>query len=612
MSSNTEKRNADLDQRSEELDRELSVIQDKAGQLANLRGVSFIGVLAFVILFFSREEKLVFGIGAGICLLIFIAFVIRHGRIKAQAKRIAMLREIHDQYIARTVHDFSRLPDDGEDLKIEKHPFSGDLDLFGNKSLFHLISVAHTGYGRRQLQKWLLTAADEKMDLDEILARQKAVEELSGQLKLVEELEASTQLNVKKKASPQALLAFIASEVVSAGAGIRLLRILSTVLLWVSFIVALFLRGYAFFVPVFFLAVQLFLMVISYKTNDVTFSLVEKFYPELRAYSNIFTSLESVDVKSEYLRSIKKRLYGEGESEGKERTASNQLQSLYKTCLLIQARMQPLLYFVLNLVFPFDELCLALLEKWRKTSGSRIPDKLLAIGEWEALMSLATMNVIYPDGAFAEIKDSYKPYFSAKGIGHPLIAENTLVRNDFELDKGCAMITGSNMSGKTTLLRTVGINAVLAYAGSVSPATSLKLSLMNIGASMRIEDNLGEGVSTFYAELVKIERIVKIAESGRPLLFLIDEIFRGTNSKDRTDGAWIVLKKLHKPSIIGLMSTHDYELCKMNTNGEVDLVYYHFSEFYDDDGLHFDYLLKNGMSTETNAKYLMKLVGITD
>ena len=135
---------------------------------------------------------------------------------------------------------------------------------------------------------------------------------------------------------------------------------------------------------------------------------------------------------------------------------------------------------------------------------------------------------------------------------------------------------------------------------------------MNIGASMRIEDNLGEGVSTFYAELVKIERIVKMADSGRPLLFLIDEIFRGTNSKDRTDGAWTVLQKLHKPSIIGLMSTHDYELCKMNTNGEVDLVYYHFSEFYDDDGLHFDYKLKNGMSTETNAKYLMKLVGITD
>lgn len=612
MSEKTEKRNADLDLRSSDLDQELKVIQEKTGHLANLRGISFIGVLVFIILFIARQEKIPFAIGAGVFLLGFIVFVIRHGALKAQAKRVAMLREIHDQYIARTRHDFSKLPDDGSDLAIEKHPFSGDLDLFGKKSLFQLISVAHTGYGRRQLQKWLLTAASEEMDLNEIKARQKAVGELSGQLKLLEELEACTKMNVKKKASPQALLAFIASGVATAGKTMRLLRIVNTVLLWITFIVALFLKGYAFFVPLFFLAVQLFLMVFSYKANDMTFSLVEKFYPELRAYSNIFTSLENVEVEAEYLKTIKKRLYAETGDDGEKRSASNQLYALYKICLFIQARMQPLLYFVLNIVAPFDEILLSLLERWRRRSGKSIPDKLMAIGEWEALMSLATMQTIYPDGAFAEIEDTHTPFFEAKGIGHPLISEETLVRNDFSLEKGCAMITGSNMSGKTTLLRTVGINTVLAFSGTVCPASSLKLSLMNIGASMRIEDNLGEGVSTFYAELVKIERIVKIADSGRPLLFLIDEIFRGTNSKDRTDGAWTVLKKLHKPSIIGMMSTHDYELCKMNGNGEVDLVYYHFSEYYDDDGLHFDYLLKNGMSTETNAKYLMKLVGITD
>ena len=382
--------------------------------------------------------------------------------------------------------------------------------------------------------------------------------------------------------------------------------------MWASLIVAIILGGYIFFVPVAFFVIQQFLMACTYKSNAVTFTLVEKFYPELRAYSNIFSALENVEVKADYLSLLKKRLYGEAGSEGKKQSASNQLSSLYKICLLIQVRMQPLLYFVLNTVLPFDELCLYLLEKWRKDSGSKIPEKLDAIGEWEALMSLSMMRMIYPDSAVPEIVDSSEPYFIGVGIGHPLIAEKKLVRNDFELHKGCAMITGSNMSGKTTLLRTVGINSVLAFAGAVCPCISLKLSLMNIGASMRIEDNLGEGVSTFYAELVKIERIVKMADSGRPLLFLIDEIFRGTNSKDRTDGAWTVLQKLHKPSIIGLMSTHDYELCKMNTNGEVDLVYYHFSEFYDDDGLHFDYKLKNGMSTETNAKYLMKLVGITD
>ncbi|MBO4748192.1 MAG: hypothetical protein J5607_09090 [Clostridiales bacterium] len=611
MSERTEKRDSDLENRSSELDRELNEISEKAGRLANIRGVCFLGVLALVILYFSQDRNLPYLIGALVCLLVFIALIIRHGKIKAKAKRIAVLSEINEQYIARTLHDFSKLEDDGSDLKVEKHPFAGDLDLFGPKSLFALINVAHTAYGRRQLRKWLLTADSEEMDLQQIKDRQAAVEELASQIVLVQELEAETKMNVKKKGSPQALLAFIASEV-KRSKTINLIRIVNTCLMWASLIVAIIFGGYVFFAPLAFFVIQQFLMAVTYKNNAITFTLVEKFYPELRAYSNIFSAIENVEVKSDYLVSLKKRLFGEDEAEGKGQSASNQLSSLYKICLLIQARMQPLLYFILNTVLPFDELCLHLLENWRKESGSKIPEKLDAIGEWEALMSLSTVRMIYPEAGVPEIVDGEEPFFRGEGIGHPLISEKTLVRNDFVLEKGCAMITGSNMSGKTTLLRTVGINSVLAFAGAVCPCTSLKLSLMNIGASMRIEDNLGEGVSTFYAELVKIERIVKMAESGRPLLFLIDEIFRGTNSKDRTDGAWTVLNKLHKPTIIGLMSTHDYELCKMNTNNEVDLVYYHFSEFYDDDGLHFDYKLKNGMSTETNAKYLMKLVGITD
>lgn len=611
MSERTEKRDLDLENRSSELDRELKEISEKAGSLANIRGVCFLGIVAFVLLYFFQDDLIAYLIGALVCLLVFIGLIIRHGRIKSKAKKIAVLAEINEQYIARTLHDFSKFEDDGSDLKVEKHPFAGDLDLFGPKSLFALINVAHTAYGRRQLKKWLLTASQDQMDLKEIKDRQIAVEELASQMVLVQELEAETKMNVKKKGSPQALLAFIA-EKVRRSKIFNIIRIVNTILMWVSLIVAIIVGGYVYFAPVVFFVIQQLLMAVTYKNNAVTFTLVEKFYPELRAYSNIFSALESVEVKADYLSSLKKRLYGEEDAEDKGQSASNQLSSLYKICLLIQARMQPLLYFVLNTVLPFDELCLYLLENWRKDSGSKIPEKLNAIGEWEALMSLSTMRIIYPEAGMPEIVESSEPFFIGEGIGHPLISEKTLVRNDFVLDKGCAMITGSNMSGKTTLLRTVGINSVLAFAGAVCPCTSLKLSLMNIGASMRIEDNLGEGVSTFYAELVKIERIVKMAESGRPLLFLIDEIFRGTNSKDRTDGAWTVLNKLHRPTIIGLMSTHDYELCKMNTNGEVDLVYYHFSEFYDDDGLHFDYKLKNGMSTETNAKYLMKLVGITD
>lgn len=612
MSERTEKRDSELKSRSDSLGQELKTLKEKAGNLANLRGAFFIALIIFAVFFFTKDRQIGYLIGALLCLLVFIVFVVKHGKLKAQATQINEILEIHEQYIARTRHDFSKLTDDGEDLQIDKHPFAGDLDLFGKRSLFSLISVAHTGYGRRQLQKWLLTAAEENMDLQSIKSRQEAVAELAEQLVLVEELEASTKMNVKKKASPQALLAFIADKTASAGKTMTILRIVNSILLWVSFIIASIFGGYVYFAPMVFFVLQLFLMALSFKANGITFGLVEKFYPELRAYSNIFTDLENVKVESAYLKAIKARLFGEGEKEGKNQSASNQLSGLYKICLIIQARMQPLLYFVLNAVFPFDELCIHLLENWREKSGSTIPDKLSAIGEWEALMSLSVMRTIYPDGCIPELSESEKPFFEGKEIGHPLIPVDKLVRNDFSLERGCAMITGSNMSGKTTLLRTVGINSVLAYSGASCPCTSLKLSLMNIGASMRISDNLSEGVSTFYAELLKIERIVSLAAKGRPLLYLIDEIFRGTNSKDRTDGAWTVLLKLNKDSIIGMMSTHDYELCKMNENNEVNLTYYHFSEFYDDDGLHFDYKLKDGMSTETNAKYLMKLVGITD
>lgn len=614
MSEKIQMRDAEFEKRSKALDDVYKEMETTADRLANLRGFLFLATAVLVVLFFTQNREKWFLISAIILFALFLVFAVRHAKLKSKVKRCQVLKEIHQQYIARTMHDFSKLSDDGADLQIEKHPFSGDLDLFGPRSLFSLVSVAHTSFGRIALRDLLLAASSEETDRESIKLRQEAVSEFSEQLDLVQELEADTKMNVSKQGSPQALLAYINSDVSPLNKVMVALRVVCSILLWGTFIAALIIGRWAFLAPAFFFVMQLLLMMLTYGKNSTTFTLVEKFFPELRAYSNIFTSIEKTEVKSAFLVKLKEHLYSDSKkAEGEKTTsASNQLQSLYKCCLLIQARMQPLLYFVLNMVFPFDELCIHLLENWKQTSGKGIPDKLKAIGQWEAVMSLSVVHFIYPEGCVPEIVDSKTPVFDAKEMGHPLIPELKVVRNDFSLNKGCAIITGSNMSGKTTLLRTVGINMVLAYAGSVCPTRSLSLSIMNLGASMRIEDNLGEGVSTFYAELIKIERIIRLADTERPLLYLIDEIFRGTNSKDRTEGAWIVLKKLNKPSIIGLMSTHDYELCKMNANNEVDLVYYHFSEYYDDDGLHFDYKLKDGMSTQTNAKYLMKLVGIDD
>jgi len=617
--SNKEVRNQAWQERQAQLDKEYAEMKARADHMANIRGILFVGVLVLLGLFLTHRSEIGYLIGACAVLVLFIVVAIRHGGLKARARRQVVIREIHEQYMARAKHDFSKLTDNGADLKEEKHPFSGDLDLFGEKSLYHLISVAHTTFGRAALKKWLVYSADEKMDIHLIESRQQAVAELASDLTRLEELEADTKINSKKKAKPRALLAFLSDE---AEASVELKKtlwpfmIINTILMWGSLVAALIIGKYAFIAPAVFFVLQILLMALDYKNTQLMFTLVEKFFPEIRSYSNIFSSIEKTDVKSEYLVSLKEVLLSEDKEPEAKGTSSvstsMQLQKLYRIGLFVQARMQPLLYTILNLAFPYDPLCIHLLEKWKKTAGKGLEKRLELVGEWEALMSFSTLSFIYPDAAFPKFVDSKTPLFRAKEIGHPLIPENRIVRNDFSLEKGCCLITGSNMSGKTTLLRTVGINCILAYTGAVCPAASLELTPMRVGASMRIEDNLGEGVSTFYAELLKIERIVKLAEDSTPLLYLIDEIFRGTNSRDRTDGAWTVLKKLNKPTIIGLMSTHDYELCKMNDSGEVNLSYAHFSEYYDDDGLHFDYKLKEGMSTETNAKYLMKLVGIED
>ena len=228
-------------------------------------------------------------------------------------------------------------------------------------------------------------------------------------------------MNVKKKGSPSALLAFIKIGLQESGRGMIVARILTTLGLWISVILGILISSRILIASGVLLLVQFGLMTISYKQHAISFQVVEKFYPELRAYAKIFTELESVEVQSAYLQSLRKRLYGEKEGQAENQSASNQLYSLYRISLMVQARMQPLLYFLLNIVFLYDELCLHRLNQWREVSGNEIPDKLLAIGEWEALMSLSVLDTIYPDGCKPEIVESAEPFFHGVKIGHPLI-----------------------------------------------------------------------------------------------------------------------------------------------------------------------------------------------
>jgi DNA mismatch repair ATPase MutS len=257
------------------------------------------------------------------------------------------------------------------------------------------------------------------------------------------------------------------------------------------------------------------------------------------------------------------------------------------------------------------------IEGWRGRYGAHIGAWLKAVGEFEALSSLSAYCYEHPADPFPEIVDAGADragvaLFESVGLGHPLLPAARMVRNDVRLAGGTRLlvVSGSNMSGKSTLLRSVGINAVLALAGAPVRATSLRLSPVNIGATLRIQDSLQEGRSRFYAEITRIRQLADLAQEARPLLFLLDEIFHGTNSHDRLIGAAGVLRTLLDRGAIGLVTTHDLPQTAVADELAPRAANVHFEHWFDGGELQFDYRMKAGPVTRSNAIALMRAVGL--
>jgi DNA mismatch repair ATPase MutS len=254
------------------------------------------------------------------------------------------------------------------------------------------------------------------------------------------------------------------------------------------------------------------------------------------------------------------------------------------------------------------------IESWRSRHGGAVRQWLAAAGEFEALASLSAYRYEHPDDPFPEITTGpqREARFDGAALGHPLLPAARMVRNDVTLDETTRLlvISGSNMSGKSTLLRTVGTNAVLAFAGGPVRAQSLRLSPLALGATLRIQDSLQEGRSRFYAEITRIRQLADVAGGGRPLLFLLDELFHGTNSHDRLIGASGVLRSFLDRGAIGLVTTHDLALTAIADNLAPHAANVHFEEWFDAGEMRFDYRLKPGRVTRSNALALMRAVGL--
>ena len=557
-------------------------------------------------------------------LIAFIVLCIVHGKVTANLNFYEALENVNARYIARIKGDFAGLFElvcknlkrrdereeairraSGTEFYVEDHGYCMDLDLFGRKSLFSLLNVSETAFGRRAFAKELLGNDNKLRSAEEIKIRQKAVEELSGNPDFLEKFQATALLGKMRK-DPKALIDFASERKPVNNSHIVVSAV--QIFLWFIPVAALiFFPSNIRTCVLGVLLVNLLIWAANIKANAYYFKAADGMPSQVSTIHKMYSLLESSDLKNEYLNSLIKS------KDGKKVTTS--LSSLSLILFFAGLRSQPLFAFLINSVFPLDHLICYFMGKWADSYGDSLYHAISNLAEIESLMCASQISFIAAVNSFPEVESSDSPdnnaYFEGKDITHPLLPPESAVSNSVTIRSNIALITGSNMSGKTTLIRTVGVCSILAYMGSKVPCSSLYLGRMRIMSSMRITDNLGEDMSTFKAELVRISEIIKCAkEENTALLFLIDEIFRGTNSDDRTEGALIVLKNLSLARICGFMTTHDYAMIDKTVDTYKNICYYHFSETYTDSGITFDYKLADGISRESNARYLMRLVGI--
>ncbi|MBU3153742.1 hypothetical protein KPL48_13090 [Clostridium estertheticum] len=359
-----------------------------------------------------------------------------------------------------------------------------------------------------------------------------------------------------------------------------------------------------YYIPAFLIMIQCIILRINREDRMETLNMAEKYNDDIKTYKNMLRHIEKHKFKSEYIVNLCKNLY---DKDGK--SASKQIGDFSRICEVISDR-RNMIYPILNSIFMIEYHWIISIEKWKIKYGNNFEGWINTIGELEALCSIAVIKHDNPYWSMPNIVTGPSKII-AKNMGHPLLGENRVCNNlKVEAPYSVMIITGSNMSGKSTFMRTVGINIVLAYAGAPVCADQFCCTIMDFYSCMRISDNLGQSISSFYAEILKIKNIVKAAKEGKQVLFLLDEIFKGINSRDRHTGAMILVKQLSKTGNLGFVSTHDLELAEMENHRNLKVKNYYFSEYYKKNEIYFDYKLKIGISPTRNEIYLMRLAGI--
>lgn len=583
----------------EKAKKQIEDLNNKGSKIGAVR-LAIVLVGAFLIYYAYRKSNTTYGVSSFVIgTIIFIVVAVIHNKIIKNREREEIFLEVNEKGIKRLNGEYREFEDKGLDLVGDSHAFCEDLDVFGQNSLFQMTNTTRTKSGRKKLGEIL--SIDNLPKKEEIIKRQESIKELGEKVQWRQNLYVNGSFKKKKDEELDGLLRWSnnKSKDITAKLIIAIICIAITLVDVFCTIVGI--------IPISVLILNLMINYVVIKVLTKDRSDVIKLFHDIRssvhAYSNILSLIEEEDFEASYLKELR------GKIKGKEgRSCCVEMKKLSNLLDWVGDSTSNAYYFLINVIAFADVFIVYNLDRWRDRNGASVEEWLKIMGEFDALSSIANISFDHEDWTFASILNEKE--IKGEYIGHPLIGERAVV-NDYALKspKQITLITGSNMSGKSTFLRTVGLNLVLAYIGAPSSAKSFECGVMKIYTCMRTKDNLEESISSFYAEILRIKLIIEACKRGEDVFFLLDEIFKGTNSKDRHIGATVLIKQLSKNGAIGMLSTHDLELCDLEeTMKEVEN--YNFREYYEDNKIKFDYKLRSGKSKTQNAVYLMKLAGI--
>lgn len=528
---------------------------------------------------------------------IFITLVVIHARIVEQLEQAKRAVSFYDAGVARLENRWTGRGQTGDRFRNPDHVYAEDLDLFGKGSLFELLSTARTRGGEDALARWLLAPAS----TNEVRARHQALRELSPRLDLRENLAVLGDV-LRAQMDPDQASRWGVAPPVAFPAGARIIAFLLAAAVVVTFslymaqilnrtpvLIALFIElSYGFF--------------LGARTLQVVKS-VDAPSRDLGLLSKLLRRLEQEPFEAPLLRQMQAALAPGG------LVASSEIARLER--LVNRLDWQRNIVFAPIAIALLWSVQLAIaIERWRRRAGPHIGQWIAQLGEFEAMLAVSGYSYEHPSDPLPELVDDPTGLFEAQALAHPLVHD--AVANDLHLgaDLRLLIVSGSNMSGKSTLLRAVGLNTVLAWAGAPVRATSLRISPFCVGASIKIVDSLQDGRSRFYAEITRLRLIAELASNRPPVLFLIDELLSGTNSHDRKIGAAAIVRTLVERGGIGLITTHDLALTGIAADLAGRAVNVHFEDTLSNGALHFDYRLRRGVVERSNALDLMRSVGL--